>query len=194
MSAAKKLLISPREYLERERLAEFKSEYLRGEVYAMSGASWEHTLIKDNLAHVLWSRFKGRPCKVLTSDLRVRAEKAGLYAYPDIVIVCEDPQFEDEVFDTLLNPKVVVEVLSDSTERYDRGEKFKSYRTLESLQEYVHVAQNQPLMERFVRQTDDSWLLTTFTGLDAEIAFLSLGVGVTLEEVYSGVTFASAEG
>ena len=159
----------------------------------MSGASWEHTLIAANILSELRQRLKGGPCRVFGSDLRVKAAKAGHYAYPDVTVVCEEPKFEDEVFDTLLNPKVIVEVLSDSTERYDRGEKFKSYRTLESLQEYVLVGQNQPFLERFVRQADDSWLLTTFVGLDAETVFQSIDVRVPLAEVYAGVKLPSAE-
>ena len=192
MSAAKKLTLTPQEYLAQERRATIKSEYLRGEVYAMSGASWEHTLIKDNLAHALRNRIQGGPCKVLTSDLRVRAEKAGLYTYPDIVVVCEEPKFEDDYFDTLLNPKVIIEILSDSTEKYDRSEKFRSYRTLASLQEYVLVSQDKALAESFVRQANDSWLMTTFTGLESEAFFQSVDARVPLTEIYAGVNLPSA--
>jgi Uma2 family endonuclease len=189
MPAAQKLALSPQEYLVRERAAEFKSEYIRGEVFAMSGASWEHTLVKDNLAHALRSRLQGGPCKVVTSDLRVKAARGAHYAYPDDVVVCEEPRFEDEVFDTLLNPTVIVEILSPSTERYDRSEKFRSYQTLASLQEYVLVSQSEALAERYVRRSNDSWLLTSFVGLDAELAFETLGVAAPLAEVYAGVTF-----
>jgi Uncharacterized protein conserved in cyanobacteria len=189
MSAAQKRLISPQEYLERERRAEFKSEYIRGEVFAMSGATARHTLIAANVLGELRQRLKGGPCRVYGSDLRVKAEKAGHYAYPDVVVVCGEPEFEDKYFDTLLNPKVIVEVLSPSTENYDRGEKFRSYRTLPSLQEYVLVSQDEPLVERYVRQSDVNWLLAPFAGITAELPFESLSVVVPFGEIYAGVTF-----
>src|SRR3984893_16366995 len=107
MSSASKRLLSPEEYLEQERRADSKSEYLRGEVFAMAGASFEHTLIKDNLAREAGNQLKGTPSRVLTSDMRVRVAATGLYAYPDIVILCDEPQFEDETFDTLLNPRAI---------------------------------------------------------------------------------------
>src|SRR5436305_1064284 len=120
MSALAKSLLTPQEYLALERRAEFRSEYLHGEVFAMAGATWEHCLIKDNLAGEARQQLKDGPCSVLTSDLRVKITKTGLYTYPDLVIVCEQPKFEDETLDTLLNPLAIVEILSDSTEKYDR--------------------------------------------------------------------------
>lgn len=128
MSTASKRLLTPQEYLDLERKAEFKSEYLHGEMFAMAGASYEHTLIKDNLARKAGNQLEDGPCRVLTSDMRVKVDVTGLYTYPDIVIVCEEPQFEDKVFNTLLNPRALIEVLSDSTEKYDRGAKFGHYR------------------------------------------------------------------
>src|SRR5438105_4184831 len=130
MSTAPKRLLSPEEYLAQERRAEFRSEYLLGEVFAMAGASYEHTLIKDNLAAEVRARLKNTPCRILTSDMRVKVTASGLYTYPDGVIVCDKPQFEDAEFDILLNPLVIVEILSESTERYDRGAKFGHYRRL----------------------------------------------------------------
>jgi Uma2 family endonuclease len=121
--------------------------------------------------------------------LRVRVDATGLYTYPDIAIVCDDPRFEDEVLDTLLNPRVLVEVLSDSTEKYDRGAKFGHYRQIPSLQEFVLVAQDQPLVERYVRQGDGSWLLTVFSDPSGEFAFASIPVRVPLAEIYRGVKF-----
>src|SRR5262249_28209470 len=171
MSTAPTRRISPEEYLAQERLADFKSEYLRGEVFAMAGASYPHTLIKDNLAQEAGTQLKSGPCRVLTSDMRVRVNATGLYTYPDVVIVCDEPEFEDAVFDTLLNPRALVEVLSDSTEKYDRGAKFGHYRQIPSLQEYVLVAQDRPLVERYVRQADNSWLLTVFEGLSQTFPF-----------------------
>jgi Uma2 family endonuclease len=189
MSAATKLKFTPEEYQARERRAEFKSEYFRGEIFAMAGASYDHTLIKDNLAREIGNQLKNGPCRVLTSDMRVKVEAAGLYTYPDIAVVCDDPKFEDAEFDTLLNPRVIIEVLSNSTERYDRGAKFRHYRNLASFQEYLLVAQHEPVIERYVRQGDDSWVLSTFMGIDAALAFQSIPVTVSLGDVYIGLTF-----
>ncbi len=122
--------------------------------------------------------------------MRVKVEATGLYTYPDIAIVCDEPRFEDAVFDTLLNPRVLVEVLSDSTEKYDRGAKFGHYRQIPSLQEYVLVAQDQPLVERYVRQPDGSWLLTVFEGLSQTFAFTSVPARIALADIYRGITLA----
>jgi len=189
MSTAPTRRISPQEYLAQERRADFKSEYLRGEVFAMAGATYEHTVIKDNLARKAGNQLENGPCRALTSDMRVKVGATGLYTYPDIAIVCDKPQFEDEAFDTLLNPRAVVEVLSDSTEKYDRGAKFGHYRQVPSLEEYVLVAQDRPLIERFLRQEDNSWVLTVFEGLSSTFAFASVPVRIPLSEIYSGVEF-----
>src|SRR5439155_18026148 len=143
MSTAPTRRISPQEYLAQERRAEFKSEYLRGEIFAMAGASYEHTVIKDNFAREAGNQLKGTPCRPLTSDMRVKVNATGLYTYPDIAIVCDKPQFEDEVFDTLLNPREVVEVLYDSTENYYRGVKFGHYMEIPSLESYVLVVKDR---------------------------------------------------
>jgi len=190
MSTAPTRRISPQEYLAQEPRADFKSEYLHGEVFAMAGATYEHTVIKDNFAREIGNQLKGGPCRPLTSDMRVKVNATGLYTYPDIAIVGDKPQFEDEVFDTLLNPRVVVEVLSDSTEKYDRGAKFGHYRQIPPLQEYVLVAQDRPLVERYVRQSDNSWLLTVFEGQSSTFAFNSIPVRVPLSEIYNGVEFS----
>ena len=194
MSAISKGLLTPQEYLSQERKAQFKSEYYRGEAFAMAGATFEHTLIKDNLAGETRNHFKDGPCKVLTSDMRVKINPTGLYIYPDLVIVCDKPEFEDNQVDTLLNPRVVVEILSDSTEKYDRGSKFRNYRGISSLQEYVLVAQDRALIERYVRQADENWLLTTFEGLTAAFSLASISVRILLSEIYRGVTFPENAG
>ena len=157
MSAAPKRWITSEEYLAIERKAEFRSEYLRGEMFAMAGASYEHCGIKDNIAREAGIQLKGGPCRVVTSDLRVKVSATGLYTYPDVIIICDKPQFEDAHVDTLLNPRVVVEVISASTEQYYRGEKFEHYQQVPSLKEYILVAQDRPFMERFVRQADGTW-------------------------------------
>jgi Uma2 family endonuclease len=191
MATAEKRRITPQQYLARERAAETRSEYFNGEMFAMSGATWEHTLIKDNLARALGNQLEGGPCRAATSDLRVKVDATGLYTYPDIVIVCGQPQFEDNVLDTLLNPTAIVEVLSESTEKYDRGGKFAHYRQLPMIQEYILVSQDRPLVERFVRQTDGSWLLTEFAGLETRLPLASVPAEVPLAEIYRGVDFSA---
>ena len=150
MPAMPKPLLTPEEYLARERRAETKSEYLRGEVFAMAGASRAHNLIASNAAGELRQQLRDRPCEVYPSDMRVKVSPSGLYTYPDVTVVCGEPQFEDAEVDTLLNPKVLVEVLSPSTADYDRGGKFTHYRRLPSLQEYVLISQDRPLVEHYV--------------------------------------------
>jgi Uma2 family endonuclease len=190
MSTAPTRRLSPEEYLAQERLAEFRSEYLRGEAFAMARTSYEHALIKDNLAREAGNQLENGRCRVVTSDLRVKVDVSGLYTYPDIVIVCDEPEFEDAAFDTLLNPRAIVEVLSDSTEKYDRGVKFGHYRQLPSLQEYVLVAQDRFLVERYVRQADGSWVLTVFDQPSQVFAFASIPAQVPLAEIYRGVKIA----
>ncbi|MDB5307502.1 MAG: uncharacterized protein JWO38_1704 [Gemmataceae bacterium] len=192
MSAGSKKKLTEAEYLAIERAAEFKSEFFNGEMFAMAGATYDHNRIKDNLASVLNSRLAGGPCFALTSDMKVKVSKTGLYAYPDIVILCGEPQFGDGSRDTILNPAVVIEVLSPSTEKYDRGAKFRQYQKLESLNEYVLVSQDEPICERFVRQPDDSWMLTSATGLAAELCFGTVPVRVALAAIYEGVVFPDA--
>jgi len=192
MSTAPTHLLTPQEYLAQERRAEFRSEYLRGEVFAMAGASFEHTLIKDNLARKAGNELETGPCRVLTSDMRVKVDATGLYTYPDIAIVCDPPEFEDAAVDTLLNPRAIVEILSDSAEKYDRGAKFGHYRQVPSLQEYVLVAQDRPLVERYVRQADNSWLLSVFDQPSQVFAFATISAQISLEEIYRGVKFGNA--
>jgi Uma2 family endonuclease len=187
MSTVSKRLLTPQEYLAQERRAEYRSEYYRGEVFAMSGATFAHSIIKDNLARHAGNQLDGGPCRVITADLRVQVSATSLYTYPDILIVCGEPQFEDAVFDTLLNPQVLLEVLSDSTEKYDRGTKFRHYQKIPSLQEYVLVAQDRPVIDRFVRQADDGWLLTTFADLAETFSFASVPVRIPMAQIYAGV-------
>lgn len=183
--------LTSQEYLAIERRAEFKSEFYNGEMFAMAGASRVHTRIKDNFGRKLADRLEDQNCEVLTSDQRVRVNKTGLYVYPDIVVTCAKPQFEDKVLDTLLNPQVIVEVLSDSTASYDRGTKFNHYRQIESLKEYILVAQDRPVIERFVRaSTGDQWTRTEFSGIDQVVSLGSLDVRVPLSEIYRGIEFS----
>jgi Uma2 family endonuclease len=182
-----KRYITSDEYLEKERIAKTKSEYFNGEIFAMSGASYAHNVIATNLLSELRNQLRGGPCRPVGSDMRVQIKETGLYTYPDVVVVCGEPKLANEQFDVLLNPRLIIEVLSPSTEAYDRGEKFAHYRTLDSLQEYVLVSQDRYRVERFVRQSGPHWLLTEATGPKSEILFESIGCRLPLSEIYEGV-------
>lgn len=192
MSAAPKPYISPEEYLDRERQAETKSEYFAGEIFAMAGGSEEHNVITVNLARELSSQLLERPCQVYGGDMKVRAT-AELYVYPDITVVCGERQFDDEKKDVLLNPTLIVEVLSPTTEAWDRGGKFEQYRQRESLQEYVLLSQDRPHAERYARQSNGEWLWTERNGLEAALTLPSIGCELALSEVYRKVTFPSEQ-
>jgi len=189
MAVQPKTYLTPEEYLALERAAETKSEYFEGEMVATSGASRPHNLIVTNLVSELRGQLKGRPCEVYAADMRVKIEtlRRPMYTYPDLVAVCGEPQLEDEHLDTLLNPTLLVEVLSPSTESYDRGRKFAAYRTLSSLQEVVLVAQDEPLVELYTRQPDQRWLLSEVAGLDAVAQLISVDCELSLREIYDKV-------
>ena len=155
MSTAPIRRISPEEYLALERQAEFKSEYYDGQVFAMSGATREHNLIVTNLARELSLLLKEKPCEVYPGEMRTRIPN-GPYAYPALVVVCSNPQFEDQGLDTLTNPQVVIEVLSESTADFDRGTKFRYYRRIDSLREYIVVDQIEPHIDRYWRDATAS--------------------------------------
>jgi Uma2 family endonuclease len=178
--------LTPEEYLKRERAAETKSEYVDGMLVAMAGATPDHVLITANVSGELHQQFKGRPCRVYTQDLWVRIAESGMYAYPDVVAVCGDPSYETDKRDVLANPTLIVEVLSESTEAYDRGLKFARYRQRASLQEYVLVAQDRVSIERYSRQ-GEHWVLTEATGLDDVIELPSIGCRLALRDVYEKV-------
>lgn len=189
MAAQPQPRLSPEEYLAIERAAEFRSEYYKGHMYAMSGASYRHVVITGNLAFGIRSAVGKRGCTVGTNDLRVSASPRGLYTYPDVHVVCGEPKFADDWTDTLLNPAVLIEVLSPSTEARDRGFKSAQYRRIESLQEYALVSQTEPRVEIFRRQTGGNWLLTEATGLEASCRFESIDCSIAMKDVYDKVTF-----
>jgi len=188
MSSVPQPRLSAEEYLALERKAETKNEFFDGRIYAMTGASRQHNRIVINLAAALHGAVRGRPCEAFVSDMRVKVGRAGIYTYPDAVAVCGEPQFEDEHLDTLLNPTVIVEVLSDSTERYDRGEKFARYRRLESLAEFVLVAQDRMRIERFVRD-GEFWIMNEVSGPDGALALRSLECEIPMLDLYERVEF-----
>ncbi len=180
---------TPEEYLLAERQAEVKSEYQDGEVLVMAGASYVHNLIVANLIRELGNQLKGKPCTVLPSDVRVWIETSRSFVYPDVTVVCGAPELTDAVEDTLVNPTLLVEVLSKTTSNYDRGEKFENYRTLKSFAEYVLLAQDRPHCEHYVRRSDGSWILTEKNRLDAVLPLETIGCELALREVYDQVSF-----
>ena len=194
MSAIPKKKLTEAEYLAIENAAEFKSEFYDGVMYplhrdgetAMAGANPLHNRIKENLVGELFSAFGDGPCQSYSSDQRVRLNDTGMYAYPDIVIVCEEPVFLESDKNTLANPQAVVEVLSPCTEAYDRGFKFAQYRMQPTLREVVFVSQDKMLIERYVRQPNDTWLLTTFDKSRTEFTLGTISVAIPLARVYRG--------
>lgn len=187
MSLQPEAYLTPEDYLAIERQAECKSEYFHGEMFAMAGASERHVLIVTNVVAELRGQLKGRPCNVYSTDLRVRVSPTGLYTYPDIVVVCGQAQFADEQKDTLLNPTLIVEVLSESTKDYDRGEKFEQYRSLASFDEYVLIAQERHHVEHFVRQPDNRWLLAETNRREDALQLSSISCTLALAEIYDKV-------
>lgn len=187
-----KRLLSPEEYLAIERDVPGKHEYYRGVMFAMGGASREHNLITGNIAAALHAQLSKRPCESYQNDMRVKVSPTGLYTYPDVVVTCEQPRFEDKVLDTLLNPQAIIEVLSDTTEKYDRGKKFEHYRQLESLREYMLVAYDRPHLELFTHGDDGVWRLSEVSGLEARIEMPAIGCRLALADVYAKVEFAPA--
>jgi Uma2 family endonuclease len=190
MSTQAKPFLTPEQYLEIERKAEFKSEYYQGEMFAMGGARFAHTVVVSNISGELHQQLRRGPCTVSSSDLRVRVSATGLYTYPDVVVVC-DPQFLDGHFDVVLNPVLLVEVLSPSTEAYDRGRKFKHYRAIESLQAYLMLASDRVQADLYTRQPDGGWLLTSASNQEDVLSLPSIGCQLTLADLYEKVDFAA---
>jgi Uma2 family endonuclease len=189
MSTQSKSSLTPEEYLEIERKAEFKSEYFQGEMFAMAGASFAHSQIVSNAMRELGNQLRGGPCQPVTSETRVCVTPAGLYTYPDIVVVCGKPQFVDSKPDTLLNPTVIIEVLSESTEAYDRGRKFELYGSLKSLAEYVMISSLRVRAERYTREADGTWNYGERTTLVDTVDLKSINCHLGLADLYERVDF-----
>ena len=181
------------EYLAFERASHEKHEFINGEILELTGASFAHVAIATNLVVGLGNQLRGTPCRPLTSDMRVKVSETGAYVYPDVVVVCGKPELEDEHVDTLLNPTLVIEILSPSTEAYDRGAKSAHYRRLPSLQGYVLIAQDRASVEHF-RREGDCWILTEATELDAVMPIPEIGCELKLSEVCEGVEFPEPTG
>ncbi len=189
MASRPKAYYTPEEYLRLERQADHKSEYLNGEIFAMAGATPHHVLIVGNIVTQLNLQLRNRPCTVYSNDLRVQVSSTGLYTYPNVVVVCDKLQFSDEQKDTLLNPGLIVEVLSESTKDFDRGEKFEHYRALASLAEYILIAQDKYHVEQFVRQPDNRWILWETNRLEDTVILSSINCELSLAEIYNKVEF-----
>ncbi|MEZ4295419.1 MAG: Uma2 family endonuclease [Polyangiaceae bacterium] len=181
-AAAPRWKMTPEEYLAFERASDDKHEYADGEIFAMSGGTREHSLLAHNLQLELGTALRERPCEVHGSDLKIKTA-AGRYHYADVFVICGDPVFADGARDVVQNPKVIVEVLSDSTERYDRGDKFASYRTIDTLVDYVLLSQTAMLVEHFHRREDGAWLYRTL-GPGDRLSLSSLGCDVPVERLY----------
>lgn len=187
MSSLPNYYLSPEEYLTLERRAEFKSEYVDGVMYAMAGGSERHNLIAANVIIAIGVQLRDRPCRVYPSDLKVRVPNSKRFFYPDVSLVCGETQFADDERDVVLNPVVIVEILSDSTAAFDRGKKFQSYQQIESLREYLLVSQDEFVVEHFLRQDDGHWLYTKAGGLDEALALPTVKCRLALSDVYSKV-------
>jgi Uma2 family endonuclease len=187
MATHPKTFLTAEQYLEIERKAEFKSEYFQGEMFAMGGAREPHNLIVWNLASELHQQLRKRPCRAYVNDMRVRVTTTGLYTYPDVVAVCGEPEFLDETRDTLLNPSLIVEVLSPSTEIYNRIRKFEHYRSVESVSEYLMIASERVSAELYSRQPDGRWMLTAVNRLEDSLDLQSVGVHLALADLYEKV-------
>jgi Uma2 family endonuclease len=190
-AALKRRSFTPKEYLTIERQADYKSEYLCGEIYAMAGATPTHNIITANVIRELGNRLKGTPCTTYASDMKVRTDAGGLFAYPDVTVGCGEPVFHDERGDVLTNPTIIVEVLSSSTADYDRSTKWEHYREIPSLQDYLMIAQETPRVEHYGRRSPDQWLFTTITNLEGHVILATHGLTLPLAEIYDRVVFAT---
>ena len=190
MSTLSKAYLTPEQYLEIDRKAERKSEYFAGEMYVMSGARRAHNVIAANAIRELGNQLLDGPCEIYPSEMRVKVGESGLHTYPDIAIVCGEPKLVDDAFDTLLNPIVLVEILSESTEVYGRTTKFELYGALDSLQEYVLISSLRPSLERYTRRPDGTWNYAAKTAPEDSIELKSVNCRLRVADVYRKVEFA----
>jgi Uma2 family endonuclease len=192
MASQPKTRYTPEEYLALERSCEAKHEYYNGEIFVMGGATKQHVSIVTNLVGELHSQLKESPCTVYSTDLRVQVAPTGLYTYPDVIVLCDQPRFSDEQQDTLVNPALIIEVLSESTKDYDRGGKFELYRTIDSFVEYLLIAQDRPHVEHYIRQPDGSWVLHETNNLDDTIHLKSARCSLRMADIYLKIDFSSS--
>lgn len=180
------------DYLAFERAADERHEFRNGEIIGMTGTRRAHNIISTNISGILWNHLKGKACETYAGDMRVYMPLEDLCTYPDVVVVCGKPEFQDEVFDTLLNPIILIEILSDTTEAYDRGDKSLSFRKIASLREYLLVSQDRMQIEKYTGHGDGFWMLTDASGDDAEVVLESIGCTLSLAEIYDKVDFTAA--
>jgi Uma2 family endonuclease len=192
MSTLPKSPLTPEQYLELERKAEFKSEFYRGEMIAMSGGSRKHSRLSVRLNSLFERHLENRTCENYNSDMRVLVEESGLYTYPDVSVTCGQPRFAGSESNTLLNPTLLVQILSPSTEEYDRGTKTKLYRTIPSLRECLLVSQDAAEVELYRREPDEIWTITVAKGLDVSIELRSIDYVLRLGDLYRGILPESA--
>ena len=186
--AVARQFVSPQEYLAIERVSEIRHEYYAGQMYAMSGGSYEHSSISSNIIRHIGNRLHSSSCRVHGSNLRVKVDPSGLYTYPDALVLCERPIFDDAQKDTVLNPVVIFEVLSDSTEKNDRGMKFEHYRKIPSLKQYVLFSQRRPHVDYFSLDERGEWVVGEVNGLDGVLELGLIEVSLPLAEIYDGVS------
>ncbi|MCU7834967.1 MAG: Uma2 family endonuclease [gamma proteobacterium symbiont of Taylorina sp.] len=179
--------LTARDYLSMERVAETKSEFFNGEIFAMAGASRKHNQITSNLVRLVGNQIQDRSCSIYSADMKVKVENMDKYTYPDVVLSCEDELFEDENEDVLLSPIIIIEVLSDSTEAYDRGDKFLHYQNIESLKEYILFSQKTYLLEHYIKKSDNQWLYQEYHQLGDKIHLKSVDCFINLDDAYSKV-------
>lgn len=189
MTLPAKSSITPEEYLALEHRAEFRSEYFNGEIFAMAGGSPEHDRITDDFMADVNRQVEGGPCETFTSNMRVKVSPTGLYTYPDGSVACGEALFDGEAVKSLLNPVMILEVLSSSTEAYDRGGKFAHYKTIPSLIYYVLVTPDRPRVEVFMRQTDEDWLYREITGMEGNVDLTEIGCHLPMSRIYRRITF-----
>ena len=193
ISAIPKRKLTAAEYLEIERTAEFRRKFFDGEMFAMAGASYQHNIVKDSLVFELRLRLLGSSCRTSSSDQRVRIDASGLYVYPDIVIVCGEPEFAPQDPLSLINPRIIIEVLSNSTQPFDRESKFHHYMKLPSVEEYILVLDYEPLISRYVRQADGMWGLRMFHSLEETFSLATIPAEIPMADLYRDVTFPQSE-
>jgi Uma2 family endonuclease len=181
--------VSPQEYLEMERISDVKHEYFKGEVFAMSGASWEHNVIVKNINTLILPFLKGKPCDMFGSDLRIHIPENTLYTYPDLSIICGKSETTDKEKDTVIRPSVLIEVLSKSTKDYDRGTKFTLYRNITTLKEYILIDSTSVCIEIYRRLPDNSWQLTEFKKLSDDFHISTIGLTLFLKDIYDDINF-----
>jgi Uma2 family endonuclease len=188
MAMPTKLYFTVDEYFHWEATHEERHEYINGEIFAMAGASENHNLVNINLVGLLLPQVRKNGCKIYANDMRVKINEKD-YTYPDLVVACKNPQFVRTPLDTLINPTLIIEIMSPTTETYDRGNKFKRCRQIASLQEYIIIPQNELSLEQHIRQNENTWLWTEHRGADTIVTFSSIDCQVRLGDIFEQVNF-----